>query len=400
MNYDFDSIIFRKNTGCIKYDLPEVGDRIPLWVADMDFATPPFIIDAMRRRLDHPVMGYPMLDPDYYNVISFWVKSLHGWDVPAGSIRYIPGIVKGIGMVLSCFFNNPAGSNAGTKVIIQPPVYHPFRILPQSNGYQVVFNPLIPVEEDGCLKGYRMDLEGLENMIDGSTKLLILSNPHNPAGICWTKEELTKLAHICASRGVTVISDEIHAEMALDGNRHIPFASVSAEAASCSITFMAPSKTFNIAGIVSSYAVVLNPELRERFFGYLDSNELDAPSIFSEVATMAAYREGAEWRRQMLEYVSANIGFTEEFLKKNIPAVKCLRPQASFLIWLDCRGLNMSQKELCTLIEDKAGLYLNDGTMFGPQGEGFFRLNVGCPRSLLASSLERLAAAVNGICHK
>lgn len=397
MKYDFDEIIPRKNTCCIKYDLPQVGDRIPLWVADMDFATPPFIIDAIRRRLDHPVMGYPMLQPDYYPTISSWVKYLHGWDVPAEYIRYVPGIVKGIGMVLNCFFHNASEGNSKVKVIIQPPVYHPFRILPESNGYEVVANPLIPVEEDGCLKGYRMDFDGLEKLIDDSTGLLILSNPHNPAGICWPKEELSKLAHICASRGVMVISDEIHAEMALAGNRHIPFASVSGEAASCSITFMAPSKTFNIAGIVSSYAIVLNPELRERFFAFLDANELDAPSIFSELATMVAYREGVEWRRQMLEYVSSNIAFTEKFLMENIPAVRCLRPQASFLVWLDCRGLKMSQKDLCSLIEDKAGLYLNDGTMFGPQGEGFFRLNVGCPQSVLKDAMERLASAVNGI---
>lgn len=396
MKCDFDEVISRKGTGCVKFDCPEVGDRLPLWVADMDFATPDFILDAIKERLEHPVMGYPLVPENYYGTISEWIRDIHGWDVAPEHIRYIPGIVKGIGMVLSCFFREPGVESQRVKVIIQPPVYHPFRILPQKNGFEVVCNPLLPVEQDGKLVGYRMDFDGLEKLIDEDTKVLILSNPHNPAGICWPKEELQKLAHLCVKKGVLVISDEIHAEMALKGYRHYPFASVSEEAAACSITFMAPSKTFNIAGIVSSYTVVPNPELRDKFFAYLDSNEFDNPSIFSTVATLAAYTKGREWRARMLEYVEGNIDFVEEFIRDRIPQISILRPQASFLVWLDLRPLGLEHDRLVELVQDKAGLYLNDGAMFGEQGTGFFRLNVGCPKSVLKEAMEKLECAING----
>lgn len=394
MKYNFDEIILRKGTGCVKFDHPDVGDRLPLWVADMDFATPPFVLDALKERIAHPVMGYPMVPSDYYSTISRWVKDLHGWEVSPEYIRYIPGIVKGIGMVLGCFFRDPAREHQKVKVIIQPPVYHPFRLLPQKSGFEVVFNPLLPIEKDGKLAGYRMDLEGLEKLIDEDTKVLILSNPHNPAGICWPKEELQKLARLCAQKGVLVISDEIHAEMALKGYRHFPFASVCDEAAACSISFMAPSKTFNIAGIVSSYAIVLNPELREKFFAYLDSNEFDNPSIFSTAATIAAYTKGGEWRKQMLEYVESNVDFIEDYIGTRIPGISILRPQASFLVWLDLRSLGLGHDALVELVQDKAGLFLNDGAMFGEQGSGFFRLNVGCPRSVLREAMEKLEKAI------
>lgn len=395
MEFDFDEIIPRKGTGCVKYDGADVGDRMPLWVADMDFATPSFVLDALRTRLEHPVLGYPLVPRNYYAVISGWVKKLHGWDVPSDSIRFIPGIVKGIGMVLGCFFRQPDCEHQKVKVIIQPPVYHPFRLLPQKNGFEVVENPLIPVEKDGRLIGYRMDFDGLEKLIDMDTKVLILSNPHNPGGICWPEEELRRLAHICAQKGVLVISDEIHAEMALKGYRHVPFASVCEDAAACSISFMAPSKTFNIAGVVSSYAVVVNPTLREKFYAYLDSNEFDNPPIFSSVATMAAYTKGDEWRRQMLEYVGANVDFVENYIHTRIPRISLLRPQASFLVWLDMRGLGLEHDKLLELVLDKAGLFMNDGAMFGEQGSGFFRLNVGCPRSVLEEAMGKLEKAIN-----
>ena len=395
MIFDFEEIFPRKGTGCVKYDGADVGDRMPLWVADMDFATPPFVMDALKARLEHPVLGYPLVPQNYYRVISEWVKKLHGWDVPSDYIRFIPGIVRGIGMVLGCFFREPGCERQKVKVIIQPPVYHPFRLLPIGNGFEVVKNPLLPVEKDGKLVGYRMDFEGLGKLMDSDTKVLILSNPHNPAGICWLKEDLQKLAHICAQKGVLVISDEIHAEMALKGYRHVPFASVSEEAAACSISFMAPSKTFNIAGVVSSYAIVFNPELRDKFFAYLESNEFDNPPIFSSVATMAAYTQGEEWRKQMLEYVGGNIDFVENYINTRIPRIGMLRPQASFLVWLDLRPLGLEHDELLDLVQNKAGLFLNDGAMFGEQGSGFFRLNVGCPRLVLEEAMKKLETAIN-----
>lgn len=385
---EFDEPVSRKGTGCVKYDRIPDG-LIPLWVADMDFKTPDFIIDAIRRRLDCPVLGYPFIPDCYFKTVARWVKRLHGWDVSPKWMCYVPGIVKGIGLVQSCLMHK------GEKVIIQPPVYHPFRIVSEKNGMQVLRNPLIPVYEDGRLVNYEMDFENLSRCIDEGGRVLILSNPQNPSGVCWPRETLERLAELTSERGVLVISDEIHAEMAHKGFKHVPYASVSAAAAGNSITFMAPSKTFNIAGVVSSYAIVPNPQLREKFFSFMDANELDFPSIFSIEATLAAYRKGAAWRRRMLGYVESNIRYVDRFLRRNIPCIKAMIPQASFLIWLDCRELGLSQKKLMNLLEKKAGLYLNDGTMFGPEGEGFVRLNVGCPRSTLETAMERLKAA----CH-
>ena len=385
--YDFDEQIPRKGTNCVKYDKAPKG-LIPLWVADMDFRTPDFIMDAIRRRLSCPVLGYPFIPKDYFPTVAAWVRKLHGWEVSPEWMCYVPGIVKGIGLVECAFL--PKGS----KVIVQPPIYHPFRIVSEKNGMQPVFNPLIPVFEEGRLVNYRMDLEGLEKCMDEGARLLLLSNPQNPSGICWDAETLKAVARLAREKGVLVVSDEIHGEMAHKGFRHTPFASVSEDAAACSITFMAPSKTFNIAGVVSSYAIVPNPEIRERFFSFMDANELDYPSIFSIEATLAAYRKGARWRKEMLEYVEGNIAFVDGYLRRNIPAIKAMPPQASFLVWLDCRGLGMSQKSLMYFLKRKAGLYLNDGTMFGPEGEGFVRLNVGCPRSTLEKALDQLKAAV------
>lgn len=385
---EFDELIPRKGSGCVKYDRIPDG-LIPLWVADMDFKTPDFIIDAIKKRLECPVLGYPFIPDCYFKTIASWVRKLHGWDVRPEWMCYVPGIVKGIGLVECNMLHK------GDKVIIQSPVYHPFRIVSEKNGMQVLCNPLIPVYEDGRLVNYEMDFDGLERCIDEGGKALILSNPQNPSGVCWSRQTLERLAQLTSERGVLVISDEIHAEMAHKGFRHIPYASVSEAAASNSITFMSPSKTFNIAGVVSSYAIAPNQELRERFFSFMNANELDYPSIFSIEATLAAYRQGAVWRRKMLRYIEGNIKYVDRYLRRNIPQIKAMIPQASFLIWLDCRALGLTQKKLMALLEKKAGLYLNDGSMFGSEGEGFVRLNVGCPRSTLETALESLKEALS-----
>ena len=386
--YDFDKVIDRKGTGAIKTDaLKNVfgkDDLIPLWVADMDFETPPFITDALRQRLEHSVFGYTAQPEEYWPTVQRWISDHHGWDVECEWMTYIPGIVKGIGMAINALLEKDE------KVIIQPPVYHPFRIVPQKNGREVVFNPLRK-KNDGL---YEMDLENLEKVCDDRCRMLILSNPHNPAGIIWPRETLQKLAEFCHRKGIIVISDEIHCDMALFGNKHIPFASVSPEAAACSITFGSPSKTFNIAGIVSSYAIVPDKELRERFFSWLEASELAAPGLFPPIATIAAYRNGEEWRRQMLEYVQGNVDYVADFCAAHLNGIKALRPQASFLVWLDCRGLKLSHSELVDLFVNKARLALNDGEMFGPGGQGFMRLNVALPRQVLAEALERLKAVL------
>lgn len=395
MTYNFDETIDRTGTGTVKYDkLKEFfgdEDLLPLWVADMEFATPPFIIEALRRRLEHPVLGYTVVPDELWSSIRSWLHARHGWEVQREWLKFIPGIVKGIGMVVNVFVGRDE------RVIIQPPVYHPFRLVPQGNGREVVMNPLIEQRDsEGHLTGYAMDFEGLEALAcDPRNRLLILSNPHNPAGITWDVETLRRVAEICSENDVLVISDEIHSDMALFGHRHIPFASVSEAAARCSITFGAPSKTFNIAGVVSSFAVVPNEQLRQRFFGWMDASELADPTLFAPIATIAAFSEEGElWRRQLISYLEDNVRYVEDYCRGWLPAIHPLRPQASFLIWLDCRELGLSHKRLIDLFVNRAHLALNDGNMFGIEGRGFMRLNIGCPRKLLQRAMDQLRVAV------
>ena len=386
--YDFDKIIDRNGTGALKLDV--LGERygdpalLPLWVADMDFETPQFITDAMRRRMDHSLFGYTVEPADYWPSVIRWIADHHGWEVKREWLTYIPGIVKGIGMAINVFVKEDE------KVIIQPPVYHPFRLTPEGNGRKVVYNPLRE-NPDGT---YSMDFDNLEAVTDDKCHMLILSNPHNPAGITWDADTLRRLAAFCHSRGIIVISDEIHCDMALWDNRHIPFATVSPEAAACSITFGAPSKTFNIAGIVSSYAIVPDDSLRRRFYTWIQANEFNEPTIFAPIATIAAFTQGEEWRRAMLDYVQGNIDYVIDYCREHIPAIKPLRPQASFLVWLDCRGLGLDHDALIDLFVGKAHLALNDGEMFGQSGQGFMRMNVGSPRAIIHEALERLRKAI------
>lgn len=389
MQYDFDKIIDRSDSGDLKHEVlaERYGrpDLLPLWVADMDFETPQFITDALRRRLDHSLFGYTIVPRNFWHTVTDWIYAHHGWQVNEEWMRFIPGIVKGIGFVVNVFVK------PDEKVIIQPPVYHPFRLTPEGNRREVVMNPLIE-HADGS---YSMDFENLERVADDKCRVLILSNPHNPAGITWDVATLRRLADFCSKRGIIVISDEIHCDMALFGNKHHPFASVSEAAAQCSITFGAPSKTFNIAGIVSSWCIVPNKELREQFFAWLAANELDEPHLFAPIATMAAFTpEGEEWRKQMVAYIEQNILFVEDYLKAQIPAIKALRPEASFLVWLNCRELGLNHEQLVDLFVNKARLALNDGEMFGKGGEGFMRMNVAAPRAILKEALDRLAKAI------
>ena len=387
--YDFDKVIERRGTGAIKTDVLQerYGDAnlTPLWVADMDFETPPFVTEALRQRLEHPIFGYTTEPEDYWPTVIRWIADHHNWNVEREWLTYIPGIVKGIGMAINVFVKEDE------KVIIQPPVYHPFRLTPEGNGREVVYNPL----HENADGSYSMDFENLAAVADEKCRMLILSNPHNPAGIVWDKDTLVRLADFCYRHHILVISDEIHGDMALWDNKHIPFATISEEAAACSITFGAPSKTFNIAGIVSSYAIVPNDDIRQRFFGWLQANELNEPTIFAPIATIAAFQKGEEWRQEMLRYVEGNIDFVIDYCDKHLPGIKALRPQASFLVWLDCRALKLSHDELVDLFVKGAHLALNDGEMFGKGGEGFMRMNVASPRSVLHQALEQLRQALN-----
>lgn len=386
-HFDFDKPVGRRGSCSVKHDglLKAYGrdDLLPLWVADMDFETPAPVRDAIRRQLDGGVLGYTFPSESAVASVTEWIAARHGWSVRPEWLTFIPGIVKGIGLAVTTL------TRPGDRIVIQPPVYHPFRLVPEANGRTVVENPLV---EEG--ESYRMDLGDLERRFAEGARMLILSNPHNPAGIVWDAATLRRVAELADRYGVTVVSDEIHCDMALSGFRHVPYASVCASAARRSITFAAPSKTFNMAGVVSSYAVVPDEELRARFYGALEASELNAPTMFAPTATEAAFRLCDPWRRAMLEYVERNVGFVRDFCARRLPGIRAWRPQASFLVWLDCRGLGLPHEELIDLFVNRARLALNDGAMFGRGGEGFMRLNVGTRRAVLEEAMERLAAAL------
>lgn len=384
--YNFDEVIERKGTGALKTDKLKERfgreDLLAAWVADMDFATPPFIVEALKKRLEHPIFGYNTEPEEYRKLIIDWEKDLHNWEIKEEWLSYIPGIVKGIGFVINVF------TQPGEDVFIMPPVYHPFRITTELNGRNVVNIPL--KEKDGK---YYIDFEALKSK-ETKGGVLLLSNPHNPGGRIWTKEELKELAEICKQKNLLVVSDEIHADMALWDGKHVPFATVSDEAKENSITFCAPSKVFNIPGIVSSFSIVPNEKIRGKFYGWLTANELNDAPEFSHIATCAAYKYGKEWRKEMLNYIEKNIESVEEYCREHLPGIKALRPESSFLVWLDCRSLNLNQEELVDLFVNKARVALNDGAMFGKEGTGFMRLNVAMPRTKLLEVLERIKGCI------
>ena len=385
MTYDFNQVIDRNGTSAIKLEglMEHWGrtDLIPLWVADMDFATAPFVTEAIRQRLANLVLGYTAKPDSYYQAIINWNKNRYGLDVEKGMITFVPGIVPGIGMALNAF------TEPGDKVLIQPPVYGPFHWLNERNGRTLVTNPLKLV--DGM---YRMDMEAFRQQVKGC-KVFILCNPHNPGGIVWTEEELCQVAEICHEEGVLVFSDEIHADLTLPPYKHRPFALVSEKARMNSVTFMSPSKAFNMPGLTSSHALIFNPSLLEKFRKYIEACEFDLGHVFAFLSIEAAYSHGTEWLDQCLAYIQGNIDYVDAFLKAHAPKIKAIRPQASYLVWLDCRDMGLSQEALNDFFVDKAHLALNDGLAFGEEGRGFMRLNVASPRSVLEQAMKQLAEA-------
>ena len=391
--YDFSEIIDRTGTNALKIEALKErygrDDLISLWVADMDFKTGDFITDAIVNRCKNSILGYTVSSDAYLESILQWVYNQYGWVIQKDWINYIPGVVRGIAFCIQCF------TKPQDKIIIQPPVYHPFRLIPSKHFRQVVNNPLI--EENGK---YRMDFDGLRKIIDKDCKLLILCNPHNPVGIAWDKDTLEELADICYRKYILVISDEILADMCLFNHQFTPFASVSPKAALNSITLMSPSKTFNITGLVTGYSIIPDAGIRKTFHDFQQAGEFDKGPIFSYTATQAAYEKGLNWKSQMLKYVEDNITFVDNYLKENIPQIKAIIPEASFLLWLDCRELKLKQYELVFLFINWAHLALNNGVMFGIEGEGFMRMNVGTPRPVLEQALNQLKEAIDVHLHK
>jgi cysteine-S-conjugate beta-lyase len=388
--YSFDTLINRKGSDCIKHDRLEkdfgTADVLPLWVADMDFATPDFVMEAIRKRCEHEVLGYPVLQDGWYSSIQNWLQKRYQWTVQKEEIGFVPGIVSGMSFALQCF------TQQGDTVLIQTPVYPPFMFIPRHNDRKLLINEL-PFRNGR----FEIDFEDFEAKAASDCKMFILCSPHNPGGRVWSAEELNRMLEICAKHHILVVTDEIHADLTLPGFRHFPAATLKRAEKAELITLMAPSKTFNIAGLSSSFYVIQNQELRKQFEHFLHLAELSNGNIFAFVAPQAAYENGEDWLKQLTEYLQENVDYVDHFLKENIPVIKACRPEASFLVWLDCRELGMNPKALHEFFIKEARLALNPGYSFGPGGDGFMRLNIGCPREILCEAMLRLKTAVDSL---
>jgi cystathionine beta-lyase len=393
MQYDFDEIIERRGTDCFKWDALKAmygrEDVTPMWVADMDFRSPDFVMEAIRHRCEHPVLGYTMPSEAYWQVVTTWLDKHYSIQTTKECLHFIPGIVAGISYALLCL------TQPGDKVLVTTPVYPPFLNLPKDSGRTLMCSPLKIVMPAGSQRfRFEIDFDDFERKIDGC-KLFIMSNPHNPAGTVWGMEVLRSIADICDRHNVLVISDEIHADLTLPGHTHVSYSTVSDAAARHSITFMAPSKTFNIAGLGSSVCFIGDETLRKRFFGWLDALGVAGGNIFAFIAAEAAFSQGEEWLNQMLYYLNENVKTLEQFLTELMPKVKVVLPEASYLAWLDFSDYGLTYEQLKDRLLNEAKVALNDGTTFGGKDyEYCFRLNLGCPKSMLLDALKRIASAI------
>lgn len=388
--YNFDEIIHREKTNSIKYDARErffqKADVIPLWVADTDFKTPDFIVNAVISRARHEVYGYSFKPDTYYESVIGWMQRRHKWDIKKEWISSSPGVVSGLTLAIEAF------SKPGDGVVVQPPVYFPFFDVVKTTKRQLIENPL-------KLTGnrYTFDLENLKSKIDSNTRLLLLCNPQNPGGMVWTRKELEELLAVCLENNIMVISDEIHSDLLFNGHTHIPFATLSTEAAKNCVICMAPSKTFNVAGLASSLVIVPDKTNFGRYERSLNTGHLGMGNLFGTVALEAAYTHGDEWLNQLLRYLWNNYLFLKNYFTQHLPLVNVMEPEATYLIWLDFRKYGMNDKELNEFIVNKAGVGLNNGARFGKGGNGWMRLNIGCPRSVLLEGLERLKTAFDSL---
>ncbi|MGI6660905.1 MAG: MalY/PatB family protein [Bacillota bacterium] len=386
MKYDFDKVYDRRGALSSKWSVEQVFGRedvLPLWVADMDFRVPEPVMSALRERLEHPIFGYTMVSQGFYDSVIQRLDAKYGWKVEKEWIEITPGVMPAVNAAVLAF------TQPGDKVVLQSPVYPPFWSAISHNERELAVNPLKITDNR-----FEIDFTDFRSKFEkDGARAFILCSPHNPGGRVWTKEELTTLGETVIREGGIVISDEIHCELIMKGHSHIPFASISQEFAMNSVTCFAPSKTFNIPGFHTSVTIIPNEELRQKF-NEARGRLMGAPGIFGLIAAEAAFKYGDEWLEQVLEYIEANIDYAIDYLNKNVPELVPMRPEATYLIWLDCRGLGLGQDELRKFFIDEARVGLNDGATFGPEGEGFMRLNVGCPRAILEEALVRIANAV------
>jgi cystathionine beta-lyase len=380
MRYNFDEPVDRTNTNSIKYDGRSMffgkADLLPLWVADMDFRTPDFIVEAIRKRAEHEIFGYTFRGESYNQAILNWLKRRHNWTIKPEWISFSPGVVAGLTLAIEAF------SKPGDGVILQPPVYFPFFDSIKGTGREMIENPLRL--ENGR---YYFDLEDLKKKITSKTKLLLLSNPHNPGGMAWNKEELGQLAKICLENRILIISDEIHSDLIFPGFKHTPLAGISDEIAQNCIVCMSPSKTFNTAGLTTSFLVIPNKRHLAAYERVMRLPHLHMGNVFGTVALEAAYNYGDEWLDQLLKYLYENYLFLEKFFAEHLPEVKVMKPEATYLIWVDFSALGLSDEDLNRKLVE-GGVGLNRGVQFGKQGKGFMRVNIGCTSDVLRQALE------------
>lgn len=387
-NLDFDTVIDRKNTRCLKYDfamrrgMPE--DVLPLWVADMDFKTSSYIEDALVERVKEGIFGYSEVQSPYFEIVRDWMLRYHDWEPKETWLVKTPGIVFALAMAVKAY------TNPGDGVLLQLPVYYPFSEVIEDNNRRVVSNTLYLGEDNR----YHIDFEDFERkIVDEKIKLFFLCNPHNPVGRVWTKEELIKLGDICVKHQVLVVSDEIHQDFVFKG-KHIVFAGLKKEFEQISITCTSPSKTFNLAGMLMSNIFIPNKELKHKFRKELDAAGTSQLGVMGLVSCEAAYTKGEEWYRAVHKYIGENIEFTKEYVKNNLRGVTMIDHEGTYLVWLDFRQTGLSVDELENLIVNKAKLWLDSGKIFGDSGKGFQRINVACPRSILEEALNRIRCAL------
>lgn len=387
MKYDFDTQISRRGTGSYKWDSAESEDVLPMWVADMDFRTAPAIVDALEQRVKHGIFGYTRVTDSYYKAVTDWFARRHGWTIDREWIIYTSGVVPAISAIIKAL------TVPGDKVVVQTPVYNCFFSSIRNNGCEIVASPLLHIGNT-----FAMDYDDLEKKVaDPKVKALLLCNPHNPAGRVWRREELVRIGEICIRHGVTVISDEIHCELVFSGHNYTPFASISDEFLQHSVTCISPSKAFNIAGLQIANIVCADASLRAKIDRAINDNEVCDVNPFGVIATQAAYNEGEEWLEQLLEYLYANYLYMQEFCREHLPEFPLTVLEGTYLVWMDCRVLGISSETLEQRLIDEAGLWLNAGTMYGAEGEGFMRWNIACPRATLTKGLKRFADFVHGL---
>jgi len=387
MKYNFDAIIDRRGTGSEKWDMCDTifsgTGLLPLWVADMDFQSPPEVISALTERAAHGIYGYTAYTGSAYESVINWFSTRHGWDIKKEWIVYSPGVVPALSLLVQCF------TSPGDGIIIQRPVYHPFMHVVEWNGRKLLNSPLRQ-DKNGR---YEMDLDDLRlRASDPSAKMIILCSPHNPPGRVWRRGELDTLIEICAERGILIVSDEIHCDLTYSGIKHIPLPLVRPEYSDRIITCTSPSKTFNLAGLQLSNIIIPDKTLRKEFRKISVRNGIFDPNSFAAVAMEAAYNNGGEWLDEMMEYVQGNLEFLENFFKSQLPEVKVIEPEGTYLVWTDFRGFGMGYRELLKKFVDEAKVAPGQGDIYGPEGEGFMRINLACPRTILEEGLKRIAA--------